>query len=205
MKVEKLEETIAELKMNQSKIESDLENCKITESALITSQQETKECCSDNVSNRELILELKVNQTKLSSELETYKRTDADLNASRQETKECTKQLEDKNLKCRYDNLSNGELILELKQNQTKLSSELETYKSTDTERELNDCNAQLKDSINGKQDLQKKYELVCPWSEWSSCSKTCWGTKTRTDTCSNSDEQIKACNQFSSCPRSGK
>ena len=53
---------------------------------------------------------------------------------------------------------------------------------------------------------LQKKYESVCPsWSEWSSCSQTCWGIKTRTDKCSNSDEQIKGCNQFSSCPRSGK
>ena len=107
-------------------------------------------------------------------------------------------------------NVSNRELILELKTNQTKLASELENYKSTEAElkisqRKLNDCNAQLKDVIEGKQVLQMKYDLVCPWSEWSSCSKTCWGIKTRTDRCSNSDEQIKGCNQFSSCPRSGK
>ena len=168
MKVQKLEEMIAELKMNQTKLESDLGNCKITESALVTSQQETKEC---------------------------------------------SKKLEDENLKClniRTDNVSNRELILELKANQTKLDSELETYKSTDadlaiSQRKLNDCNAQLKDSIERKQNLQKKYELVCPWSEWSSCSKTCWGTKTRTDTCSNSYEQIQACNQETSCSKSGK
>ena len=165
VKVEKLEETIEKLKINQSKLESDLENCKRTESALTVSQQATKRF---------------------------------------------TEQLEDENLKYRTENVSNRELILDLKRNQTNLASKLVDYKSTDAElvisqRKLNDCNGQLKDIINGKQVLQRKYELVCPWSEWSSCSKTCWGTKTRTDKCSSSDEQIKACNQDSSCPRSGK
>ena len=168
MKVQKLEEMIAELKMNQTKLESDLRNCKITESALVTSQQETKECF---------------------------------------------KKLEDENIKClniRTDNVSYRESILEFKANQTKLSSELETYKSTDadlaiSQRKLNDCNGQLKDSIERKQVLQERYQLACPWSEWSSCSKTSCGTKTRTDKCSSSEEQIKGCNQDSSCPSSGK
>ena len=118
------------------------------------------------------------------------------------------KKLEDVKSEClniRTDNVSYQELILELKANQTKLSSELETYKNTDTQRELNDCNAQLEDSIKREQNLQEKYELVCPWSEWSSCSKTSCGIKMRTDKCSSSDEQIKACNQNSSCPSSGK
>ena len=161
MKVEQLEGIIEELKMNQSKLVSDLKNCKNTESNLVKLQQETKE-------------------------------------------------LEDENLNYRIENVSNRELILELKTNQTKLASELKDYKGIDPERviskrKLNDCNDQLEDVIKGKQDCQKKYELVCPWSEWSSCSKTCWGTKIRTDKCSSSGEQIKACNQDSSCPRSGK
>ena len=150
---------------------------------------------------------MKINQSKLVLDLVNCK--SFDLVASRLETKECTKKLDDEKLKCRRNNLSNEELIFALQKNQTKLASELETYKSTDAElvsqRKLNDCNAQMKDVIKGKQVLQNKYELICPWSEWSSCSKTCWGIKTRTDRCSNSDEQIKGCNQFSSCPRSGK
>ena len=150
---------------------------------------------------------MKINQSKLVLDLDNCK--SFDLVASRLETKECTKKLDDEKLKCRRNNLSNEELIFALQKNQTKLASELETYKSTDAElvsqRKLNDCNAQLKDVIEGKQVLQKKYELICPWSEWSSCTRTCWGTKRRTDKCSNSDEQIEACNQDSSCPRSGK
>ena len=145
MKVEKLEDMIEKSKIRQSKLVSDLKNCKSTEFDLVESQQKTEEF---NRIYREMILELKKNQTKLSFELEYY----------------------------------------------------IVTLQGM-----LNDCNAQLKDVIEGKQVCQKKYESVCPWSEWSSCSKTCWGTKIRTDKCSSSDEQIKACNQDSSCPRSGK
>ena len=151
-----------------------------------------------------------MNQSKLVSDLKNCKTTESALTVSQQATKRLTEQLEDENLKYRTENVENRELILELKKNQTKLASELEAKdKSTDAElvisqRELNDCKSQLKDVIEGKQVCQKKYESVCPWSEWSSCSETCWGTKTRTDKCSNSDEQIRSCNQFSSCPRSG-
>ena len=140
-----------------------------------------------------MIEELKRNQSKLDSDLEKCESTESDLVASQQKTEELNKIYK--------------ELILA--KNQTKLVSEIENYKSTDAElvishRKLNDCNGQLEDVIKGKQVCQKKYELVCPWSEWSSCSQTCWGTKIRTDRCSNSDKQIKSCNQFSSCPRSG-
>ena len=33
-------------------------------------------------------------------------------------------------------------------------------------------------------------------WSEWSGCSKTCQGIKTRIDRCSNNNEQIETCNE---------
>ena len=141
-----------------------------------------------------------MNQSKLVSDLKNCKTTESALTASRQAAKEFTKQLENENLKYKIEDVENRELILELKTNQTKLASELVI-----SQRRLNDCNGLLKDVIKGKQVCQKKYELVCPWSEWSSCSKTSCGTKIRTDKCSSSDEQIKECNQDSSCPRSGK
>ena len=158
-----------------------------------------------------MIEKLKIKQSKLESDLENCKRTESALAVSQQATKKFTEELEDENLKYRTENVSNRELILELKKNQTKLASELEAKdKSIDAElvvsqRKVNDCNAQLKDLIKGKQVCQKKYELVCPWSEWSSCSKTSCGTKIRIGKCSNSYEQTKACNQDSSCPSSGK
>ena len=87
------------------------------------------------------------------------------------------------------------------------LKTNLENCKSTEidliqartqTQQEINVCNAQLK-------DIQKKFDLLSPWSEWSKCSKKCWGTKTRTNKCLDSKEQIEECNQFSTCLRSGK
>ena len=46
-KAEKLEAEIRELKANQTKLISDLENCKSTDADLVISQQETKECTED--------------------------------------------------------------------------------------------------------------------------------------------------------------
>ena len=158
---------------------------------------------------KEKIKVLTTNYSHLEVDLDSCKSGEKDLiqahTRSQQEIKDCTTELEKKNIKCRSDKVSNRELILELKTNQTILSSELETYKNTYAvlvvlQRELNHCNTLLKNSIKRKQVLQTKYELVCPWTEWSSCSQTCWGTKTRTNKCS-SDEQIQACNQETSCP----
>ena len=100
-----------------------------------------------------------------------------------------------------------------LKTNQSNLILDLDNCKSTElnltqgrtqSQEQTNRCNAQLKDVIKEKQDLQKNLDFISPWSEWSKCSKKCWGTKVRTYTCS-SNEQIKECNQFPTCPRSGK
>ena len=90
-----------------------------------------------------------------------------------------------------------------LKTNQSNLVLDLEICKSSEIDliqartHIINICDAEVK-------DLQKKLDLLSPWSEWSSCSKECWGTKVRTNKCSDK-EQIKECNQFSTCPRSGK
>ena len=67
----------------------------------------------------------------------------------------------------------------------------------------LKECNAQLKDVIQEKQHLQTEFDLIGAWSEWSSCSKKCWGTKTRI--LKGCNGQINACNQFPTCHRSGK
>ena len=120
----------------------------------------------------EKIEELKLNQSKLVSDLENLKSSDADLVISRQETKECIQELEDevnKNLQCQNN----------------------------------------LKNEVEEKEVLQEKLELFCQnqsiWGEWSDCSGTCQGIKTRIDKCSNNGDQIEACNEDISCSKSDK
>ena len=164
------------------------------------------------------VKELVTNHAKLASELENCKSTDADLVISQQELKECNEESDaeiKKNLQCESDKKACTEKLLnEVQKHEILLTRNHETVKSLEESRSSSaanqklaqDCQDMLEDEIEGKGMLQKKYESVCPsWSEWSGCSETCWGTKTRTDRCSTSDEQMKSCNQFSSCPRSGK
>ena len=197
---------------------------------------------SENISNRELILELKMSKSKLTSDLEICKSTDADLLISDKELEECNEELEAEKKQsyqcesqkkiCQQEIVSKTKIISELRRGSARhiitkqelqdceeeLEDEIQKTRNLQTHNSIlrsssvanrklvQECQEQLEDEVEGKEILQKKYETVCPsWSEWSSCSKTCWGTKTRTDRCSNSDEQIKACNQFSSCPRTGK
>ena len=62
-----------------------------------------------------------------------------------------------------------------------------------------------FEDCEKSLQDYKDRMEVICPvWSEWSDCSKTCYGIKTRIDRCQDDNEQVKACNQESTCPRSG-
>ena len=114
----------------------------------------------------EKIKVLTTNYSNLELDLKSCKTSEKDIIQARTRSQLETKKLEDKNLKCRSDNISKRELILELKQKQTKLSSELETYKNI-SQRELTDCNAQL-----------KKYESVGPsWiqvcKQFSWCSRS--------------------------------
>ena len=146
-----LKTMLDELKNKNEEIEGHLqeskakiEDLKTTDADLIVSQQETKECNDDleaqkskNLSNLKLTEELKANRTKLLSDLENFENTDANLVISQQETKECNEQLEvmtKKNLHCQSENISNLKLILELKANQTKLVTKLESFKSTDAD-----------------------------------------------------------------------
>jgi len=72
--------------------------------------------------------------------------------------------------------------------------------------RNAQECQNKLEDEVEAKENIQKKFESVCPsWSEWSDCTKASGGVKTRMDKYSMNDKEIKSCNRDSSCPKSGK
>ena len=66
-------------------------------------------------------------------------------------------------------------------------------------------CQKSLQETKNELKNICTSSDFPA-WSEWSNCSKTCYGIKTRMDKCQNDQKQIKPCNQDPSiCPRSGK
>ena len=70
--------------------------------------------------------------------------------------------------------------------------------------RDLKVLRLKLEAEIEAKEILQKKFESFRPsWSEWSSCSKTCPGVKTRMDKCSFNNKETDACDE--NCSKSGK
>ena len=143
--------TILNLKTNQSKLISDLENLKRTDADLVMSQQETDECIqkldvetkksvqyqSENDSNQKIIHALETNQTKLTFELGSV---DADLIIAKQETKKCAEELEaetKKSLRCKSENDSNLRSIIKLKANHTKLISEAQKSQNLEAQNSI--------------------------------------------------------------------
>ena len=161
--------------------------------------------------------ELEKKAEELDKELESCQSSDADLIISQQETKECNEELEDeanKNRRCE----SNKKTCENKLQDQVQKNKNLhgvysdtltlleESRASSSANKKLaQECKNQLKDEIRKKEVLREKYDSLCPmWSEWSFCSATCQGIKTRIDRCSSNKEQVEACNQHISCSKSG-
>ena len=96
-------------------------------------------------------------------------------------------------------------------------NSNSDTYKSLEESRSsasanrklAQECQNNLKNEVEEKEVLQENLELFCQnwslWSDWSDCSGTCGGKRTRIDKCSNSGDQIEACNEDISCSKSNK
>ena len=96
-------------------------------------------------------------------------------------------------------------------------NSNSDTYKSLEESRSsasanrklAQECQNNLKNEVKEKEVLQENLKLFCQnrslWSEWSDCSTTCRGIKTRIDRCSNNGDQIQACNEDISCSKSDK
>ena len=152
---------------------------------------------------------------------ESCRNSDADLIISQQETKECMKELEDeanKNLRCESDKKTcENKLEDQVQKNENLKARHSETLKLLEESRSLSsaneklaqECQKSLETEVEEKEVLQEKLKLFCQnqslWGEWSDCSGTCGGKRTRIDRCLNSDEQIEACNEDISCSESGK
>jgi len=165
--------------------------------------------------------ELEKKAGELDKELESCQSSDADLIISQQETKECNEELEDeanKNRRCESDKKTcENKLEDQVQKNKNLKDGYSETLTLLEESRSLSsanqklaqECQSNLKNEVEKKEVLQDKLKLFCQnqslWSEWSVCSTTCQGIKTRNDRCSSNNEQVEACNQDISCPESGK
>jgi len=206
---------IVEMKRTESKLASELENCKTTDADLVISNQELKECngeldseltknlqCESEkktceveiVSKHEKILELRSKNTKVTSELESES---AEHIISKKELHDCEEELEDEIQKNKNLQIQNSKSLKAIEESRSTAST---------NRRQAQECQNKLEDEIEAKENIQNKFESVCPsWSEWSNCSKDCGGVKTRMNKCSMDDKEIRDCDRISSCPKSGK
>ena len=135
-------------------------------------------CQDETVSKNAEILELKSKNTKIVSKHESES---ADHIITKQELRNCEEDLE----------------------NEIQKNKNIQTTASTNRKR-AQDCQDKLEDEIEAKEILQLKVESFrSSWSEWSACSKTCPGVKTRMDKCSFNNKETKPCSD--NCSKSGK
>ena len=174
--VQCLSENVTNLKLvqtlqsNQSKMTSDLENCKTTDADLLISEQELKECNEEMeaemeknfqyeskmktyeneiVSRNQTILELKSKTAEIESHLQETKAEVEDLRMKLEAVQDERDTETEKGVQCQSENVKNLKLIQELKTTESKLTSELEDCKTTDADlvisnHELKECNAEL-------------------------------------------------------------
>ena len=220
---------VLELKTNISKITSELEMCQSENAELVIAHKELEDCegeLKDEIRKNDLLeLENSVisksiqvsKQEALSNQSLYYKRYTKCQDSLEHEIKEKTD--------LQVSNASNDRMILELKTNLNETHEEISScekslqdyknrYKLSNASNDrmilglkinLNETQEEILKCENRLQDYKNRIELICPlWSEWSDCSKTCFGVKTRIDHCQDDNEQIKSCNQEPACLRSG-
>ena len=187
-------------------------------------QSEKLELVAKDLTNQKLVLELKTNISKITSDLEMCKSGNAELVIANKELEDCEEELEDeiqKNDQLEFENSVISKSLQESKQqafnNQTVYKKCLESLENErdifyennkeilELKTNLNETQEDISNCEKNLQDYKNRMKVICPvWSEWSDCSKTCYGLKTRIDMCQVDNEQIKSCNQESACPRSG-
>ena len=136
-------------------------------------ESERKICHNETVSKNQTIFELQSRNAKITSELDSGVNEIDILKKQNQELKINAKQFEEerdaeteKSFRCQSENTSNLKLIQELQSKQSKMTSDLQDYKSTDADlviskQELKECNEEL--------EVQTKKNLQCD-SEQKNC-----------------------------------
>jgi len=195
-------------------------------------QSEKLELVAKDLTNQKLVFELKTNITKTASELEMRESGNTDLVVANKELEDCKEELKEaiqKNDELELDNSVISKSFQESKQeatnNQTaykKCQESLEDeikektdlqalYANNDKEilklkTNLNETQEEVSNCKKTLQEYKNRINVFRPaWSDWSDCSKTCFGIKTRIEKCQDNHEQIQSCNQDSACSRSGK
>ena len=194
-------------------------------------QSEKLELVAKDLKNQQLVLELKTNISRITSELELRKSENADLVIVNKELEDCEEELEveiQKNDQLQLENSVISKSLQESKQeamnNQTvykkcQESLEHEIKEKTDLQASnasndkeilelktnLNETQEEISNCKKSLQEYKDRINVFRPaWSDWSDCSKTCFGIKTRIEKCQDDNEEVKACNQESTCTRSG-
>ena len=146
---------IIELKSNQTKLVSDLENFQSTDADLVISQRELEECTEDldDQTKRNLQCESDKKAGEIRLQIKVKKNENCEVQNSK-----LVKSLEESEIK--VEELD--ETVQEMKRNQSKLVSDLENYKSTDADlvisrQELKECTEDF--DIEMKKNRQCKLE----------------------------------------------
>ena len=194
-------------------------------------QSEKLELVAKDLTNQKLVLELKTNITKTASELAMRESGNTDLVVANKELEDCKEELKEaiqKNDELELDNSVISKSFQESKQeatnNQTaykkcqesleheiKEKTDLQASNANDKEiielkTNLNETQEEISNCKKSLQEYKNRINVFRPaWSDWSDCSKTCFGIKTRIEKCQDNHEQIQSCNQDSACSRSGK
>ena len=223
-KIKLLNDQIQKLKNDKIKLKGHLKVTRQNNEVLKTMVGELRtknEEVEDNL--RESMVEVANANNKIGSMKKTIKElekqaeescrsSDADLIISQQETKECMEELEDKankNLRCESDKKTcENKLDDQVQKNKNLKDAYSETLTLLEESRSLSsanenlaqECQNNLETEVEEKEVLQEKLKLFCQnqssWGEWSHCSGTCGGKRTRIDRCLNNDEQIETCNE---------